>query len=559
MPSTAAAGYKDLLEGKLLAGVSTSTTTGITLKVKQVNGATPTWTTIAHRVKVIQRTATNNKAELWDVAAGTSQSGTTVTLGTVTRALSLTDGTSFAATGTAQSFAAGADVFLSWDAHDAAQTPKLDIANSFAANQTITSTNELRFADSATAIWDDGSDLNFKSSAQSVRTLSQLASLSGSNDKVKITSNDTTESYLASKLTAGDGLTATETNDGSNETLDLDIELASDPGLEFSSAALRAKIKSAGGITRDSNGLSVNTSEILSVSGLYGDGSDGAKLISSSENLNPGGEFEYTTFTLDAGQTMSVTAVNDPLIIKATGDVTINGTIDLNAKGGAGGTGGAGATTDGAGTNGTAGTAGASIVSGIVCPAGALGAGGAGGGANPGAGGGGGASIFTTGGTGSGTGGGAGGTKPDAALLAWLSNISRNVICGGGGGGGGGGAEFSGSGDGGTGGVGGEGGGAMAMFVGGNLTLGASSVIRCNGVQGTAAANVAGYDGGDGGSGAGGTVLILVRGTITNGGVTATAAGGAAQDGAGSGGTGGAGGNGRVLIYSLTTGTLVSA
>lgn len=149
MPSSAAASYQDLLEGKLISAVTTATTTGVTVKVKQINGATPTWTTVAHRLKVIQRTATNNKAEVWQVAAGTTQNGQTVTLGTLTRALPLGSGTDFTGSGTAQSFAAGADVFLTWDAHDAAQTPKLDIANTFTASQTFSSGLSMTATDKA--------------------------------------------------------------------------------------------------------------------------------------------------------------------------------------------------------------------------------------------------------------------------------------------------------------------------------------------------------------------------------------------------------------------------
>ncbi len=138
MVSTAQAGYSDYIEGKLIAAITTSTTTGIQVKIKQINMATPTWPTVAHRIKIIQRTATNNKVEELAVAAGTTQSGQTVTLGTCTRALSLSDGTNFSGSaGTAQSFAAGADVFITWDSHDAAMTPKLDIANTFTAANTF--------------------------------------------------------------------------------------------------------------------------------------------------------------------------------------------------------------------------------------------------------------------------------------------------------------------------------------------------------------------------------------------------------------------------------------
>ena len=39
------------------------------------------------------------------------------------------------------------------------------------------------------------------------------------NNQVKVSSNDSTENYLLSKLTAGDNITLTETNDGGNETV----------------------------------------------------------------------------------------------------------------------------------------------------------------------------------------------------------------------------------------------------------------------------------------------------------------------------------------------------
>jgi hypothetical protein len=52
--------------------------------------------------------------------------------------LSLFDGTNFSGSvGSAQSFAAGADVFLAWDAHDAAQSAKLDLDNTFTGDNTM--------------------------------------------------------------------------------------------------------------------------------------------------------------------------------------------------------------------------------------------------------------------------------------------------------------------------------------------------------------------------------------------------------------------------------------
>lgn len=141
MPSTASTTYADYIEGKLLSAIGTGTTTGVKYKIKQVNGETPVHPTAAHRLKIVQRTANGIKVEKVGVAAGTSMSGQTVTLGTLTRALPLDDGTDFTGSGTAQSFSAGADVFLSWDSHDAAQTLKSDIVNTITGAGAIRSSS----------------------------------------------------------------------------------------------------------------------------------------------------------------------------------------------------------------------------------------------------------------------------------------------------------------------------------------------------------------------------------------------------------------------------------
>ncbi len=138
MGSTAPTTWQVFLEAKLVTAITTGTTTGITIKVKQVNGATPTWPTAAHRIKIVQKTATVVKVEKLGIAAGTTQSGQTVTLGTATRALSLSDGTSFAGgAGTAQSFAAGADVFIAWDNQAAAEAAMTDLDNTFTGTNTF--------------------------------------------------------------------------------------------------------------------------------------------------------------------------------------------------------------------------------------------------------------------------------------------------------------------------------------------------------------------------------------------------------------------------------------
>lgn len=55
----------------------------------------------------------------------------------------------------------------------------------------------------------------------------------GSDEKIKISSNDTTPGYLNGKLVAGSGITLTENNDGANETLSV---INSDKGSDAISA-----------------------------------------------------------------------------------------------------------------------------------------------------------------------------------------------------------------------------------------------------------------------------------------------------------------------------------
>jgi len=104
-------------------------------------------------------------------------------------------------------------------------TNKID-TNTFTQDQTVTSWKKIKLWASA-YVWteNDGTDLKFKDGNNTEKTLSQLASLSGSNDKVKISATDTTEAFLNSKITAGDWLSKTTINPAWNEVLDLDIDL----------------------------------------------------------------------------------------------------------------------------------------------------------------------------------------------------------------------------------------------------------------------------------------------------------------------------------------------
>jgi hypothetical protein len=137
MPSVS--NFQTALEGTLVVQITAAATTA-TVKVKKINGATPTWLTTAHRITILQKSKTTQKVEVVDVAAGTTQSGTTVTLGTMTRGLPL-DGTGFTGTGTPQVFTSGARVIISWDAQAGRQTMFKDIANTLTGSGAIRSTS----------------------------------------------------------------------------------------------------------------------------------------------------------------------------------------------------------------------------------------------------------------------------------------------------------------------------------------------------------------------------------------------------------------------------------
>lgn len=125
------------------------------------------------------------------------------------------------ASGTGRIWAKGAKFTVVADATYFQSGVFTNVANTFTANQTLATTNELRFADSATAIWDDGTSLSFKDSTTATKTLAQLAAAAGTDEKTKVSINDTTGDYLLNKLVAGDGITLTEVNDAGDEDISI--------------------------------------------------------------------------------------------------------------------------------------------------------------------------------------------------------------------------------------------------------------------------------------------------------------------------------------------------
>lgn len=400
--------------------------------------------------------------------------------------------------------------------------------------------------------------------------------------KVKVSNLDTTGDYLADKIVAGDGISETDSGAG-DATLTLDVDLATDPGLEFDSNALRVKVKSGGGITRDSDGLSVSDAY---ESKFIGDGSDGA--VDGSSNITITGSNntlitkEYTSWAAaqGGGKTVTITPTGCVTTIKIKGDADFTDwTFDFTGKGmpgvsgGNGGSGGDGNSSGGVnGSNGAIGTAGnvstnTSSRNGLTAATAGTSGGGGGAGGAGGTGGGGGGSAGsagsgcsistngtngTSGNTGSASDGSAGaaGTAGNGATnTIQFSNTSlmeferRLVVfvgssgaasAGSGGGGGGGGESGNNGGDGGAGGSGGDGGsggGCLIIQVGGNITGTASMTVNCNGA-----------DGGDGGDGVNGQ-----DGQENS--APGARAGGGGGGGAGSGGSGGSGGT-FILLYN---------
>lgn len=245
---------------------------------------------------------------------------------------------------------------------------------------------------------------------------------------------------------------------------------------------------------------------------IVSDGSDGAWNGGGTLTLDSDGVFNFTTIDVPLGQTLRFArnAGNTPVVLAATGTITIAGTIDVSA-GNFNGVAGPGGGDGGAAGNGP--------------QAGADGAGPA-----PGAGGGFPASLKP------GNAGGGGAMATDGLVASQFTNTEPGAggaaigfpgPVGGSGGGGGSGWIFFGVELGG--GVGGGGGGGLLITTPGEIVLN-GSILANGGHAGWAFANIGGF-GGPGGGGSGGNVMLEADGTITLG----TSASVQARGGAGGG------------------------
>lgn len=289
---------------------------------------------------------------------------------------------------------------------------------------------------------------------------------------------------------------------------DLILDGATDGGVLIGNDTGAIQVTSAGttGEVLTSNGASVDptfqTTVVVNQSLLggitigagflnLGDETDGAITHSSNGNIT-NDTYQCTDFTINSAVTMTLFSNELPLIILATGTVTIDGTINAKGKGVLG--------TSGVGNPNQR------YHTGIYG-----GAGGGGDGSEFGGGKVGGASSGTAGGAGGSPSFGSGGTGPTNALIGELIALGLDVVWGGGASGGGAAA----------GGNGGAGGGCI--------------VIIADTIDFTGTINVSGNNGSSGGGGGGGGIILMAANTYINDSGTRTIGGGSG------GGTGGAG------------------
>lgn len=286
----------------------------------------------------------------------------------------------------------------------------------------------------------------------------------------------------------------------------------------------------------------------------YGDESDGSCTLSGGPLKT---EWNCTDVIVSGTPTFNPSA--NGIIIRATGDVTIDGTLSASASSGTSVHSQTSSLGGGDGGQCVGPTAGSCTSPATKAP-GSLGGEGSGGftaddsGFSGASGGGGGAGASYSS-TSLGTAGSAGGTSGGTAGLGGAqvtntygseSNFATTINGGAGGGAGGSGddsAAFS------LGGAGGAGGGIIQIFAKGTIIN--NGIIKSDGASGNTGTLNSGATGGSGGGGSGGTIFIYTATTFSNLNII-SAQGGQSTAGSGNGGAGGAGGVGRIRIDTAT-------
>lgn len=267
-------------------------------------------------------------------------------------------------------------------------------------------------------------------------------------------------------------------------------------------------------------------------------GADGAfnPTVNTELQLPPSGIFNFTSVNIPAGVTVTFkkNVTNTPVVILASGDVTIAGTINLSGSASTN----VGAAGDGnLGDDGIPGSGGPGGYDGGVGGAPGI-RGGDGRGPGGGGGGGGDGDWYFDGGGGAGFGQGGASTGTGAGGPAYGSNLLLPLV-GGSGGGGGRGGSFVGSG-------GGGGGGAILIAASGTVSI-TGAIVANGGSSGVSS----GYGaGGTGGGGSGGAIRIVATTLSGNGTINALpgAGGQATTTGTTYVRAGGSGGVGRIRL-----------
>ena len=274
-----------------------------------------------------------------------------------------------------------------------------------------------------------------------------------------------------------------------------------------------------GGATGGSFGAGMNVSTVVSGTGTGasvslavggGTGANGAYSCASGTCNLAGATYNYTTFNISAGATVNVTGTT-ALIIKATGNVTIAGTLNLN--------GGNGGDAYGCGEDDCPGAGGVPGAGGYWGGGGGVDGSGAGYGRK---------GVAPAGNFSGGGGGGYGGAGGNGYQGAVGGSIYSTETGGSGGGGG-----YS------TSGGGGGGGGYLKISSNGNISN--TGTINANGGNGGAWASYA-YGGGGGGSG--GRINLIAQNISNSGSINAKGGNGYVVSTAGGGG----GGGGRIVL-----------
>lgn len=251
--------YNDFASGRLVSQLSTGTTTGVTVQMNTLNTSSTysTFPTGKCIVFLVRKNDTATLVEKCIVASGSSQNSTTgvATLGTLTRNISLTDGSDITGSAATITWPGNTLVYVAVSTTELENSAKTNQTNNFGSNvQTLT---ELDFTSGTAYIktTDSGANLKFKDGSTAEQTLAVLAAAAGTDHKVLASVTDTTAGYLLGKIPSGSGVTMTQTGGGGNETLVPSINLDTNPGLQLSANKLSVLVDPAGGLSLSSAGL----------------------------------------------------------------------------------------------------------------------------------------------------------------------------------------------------------------------------------------------------------------------------------------------------------------